>query len=377
MDAPLTRAGRNDRVATPPRRISVAEALDLYRQAGIHELGRMAFDICNRLHPESYRTYVVDRNINYSNICTSFCTFCNFKVAPKNPKAYVLTFEQLGRKIQELIEIGGTQILMQGGLVPAEILPLQWYIDLLRYIKANWPQIHIHAFSPPEIWAMHRQFDVPLKDLLRRLQAAGLDTIPGGGAEILVDRVRRRISPKKCTAEQWLTVMRTAHEIGMKTSCTMMFGHVETIAERIEHLNRLRDLQDETGGFIAFILWPFQPAGTALGRLDRDEPDSRTEPDGKRLVLADAHEYLKMLALGRIFLDNIANVQSSWVTMGPKIGQLALFFGANDMGSVMMEESVVSSAGVTYRLGEQEIRRLIADAGWEPRKRNAYYDIIE
>ena len=359
------------------QRFSPAEALDLYRNRSIHELGQMAFAACQALHPEPHRTYAVDRNINYSNICTSFCTFCNFKVPPGNERGYVLTHEQIGRKIQELVDIGGTQTLMQGGIVPIETLPLEWYLDLLRYIRQHWPAVHIHAFSPPEIWSLHEKTALPLRELLLRLQEAGLATIPGGGAEILVDRVRRKISPKKCTTNQWLAVMRTAHAIGMRTTATMMFGHVETIPERIEHLDRIRRLQDESGGFTAFILWPFQPDNTPLGRMQRSEPSPGSEPDGQYLHLAGAHEYLRMLALARIYLDNVPNLQASWVTMGPKIGQLSLFFGANDMGSVMMEENVVSSAGTTYRLDEDMIRRLIADAGWQPAKRDCYYRILE
>ena len=347
-------------------RLSDADALDVYATLSIHELGRRALARTQQLHPEPYRTYVVDRNINYANVCTAACTFCNFARVPGHKEAYVLAYEQIGRKIEELLAIGGTQILMQGGLVPdashrsGQGLPFAWYLDLLRFIKRNYPAVHVHAFSPPEIWAFHRVFRMPLRDVLERLRAAGLDTIPGGGGEILVERVRREIGRGKAGTEEWLAVMRSAHQIGMKTSCTMMFGHIETIPERIEHLRRLRDLQDETGGFTAFIHWPFQPEGTRLARQ-------------KQLVLAEAHEYLKLLAVARLYLDNIPNIQSSWVTMGPKIGQLALFFGANDMGSVMMEENVVSSAGTTYRLSEAEIRRLIADAGWTPRQRDQHY----
>jgi len=337
----------------------------------------MAFEACCRLHPEPYRTYVVERNINYSNICVSFCLFCNFRVKADAPGAYILDFDQIGRKIQELVDAGGTQILLQGGLVPIEILPLQWYFDLLRFIKRNWPKLHVHAFSPPEIWHLHRSAAVPLKDLLLQLAEAGLDSIPGGGAEILVDRVRRRISRNKCTAGQWLEVMRTAHRIGMRTTCTMMFGHLETVAERLEHLTKLRDLQDETGGFTAFTLWPFQHTNTVLARLPTVQPVGEGRPDGRHLALAGACEYLRMLAISRLFLDNIPNIQASWVTMGPKVGQLSLLFGANDMGSTMMEENVVSAAGTTYRMTEADIRRVIADAGWEPKKRNFYYQIIE
>jgi len=368
------------------RRISDREALELYYQASIHDLGQLAHERCLALHPEPYRTYVVDRNINYSNICTARCTFCNFYTRPGQPDGYVLSFEQIGRKIEELIAIGGTQILMQGGLVPADDhpaggLPFTWYLDLLRFIKRNFPQIHVHAFSPPEIWAFHEVYRMPLHDVLARLQEAGLDTIPGGGGEILVERVRRRIGRGKADVEQWLTVMREAHRLGMKTSCTMMFGHIETVEERIEHLRRLRELQDETGGFVAFIHWPFQPENTPLGRWKplpiSAESTGRPRPDGQHLLLADAHEYLVMLAIARLYLDNIPNIQSSWVTMGPKIGQLALLFGANDMGSVMMEENVVSSAGTTFRLNEQEIRRLISTAGFEPRRRDQYYRPID
>jgi cyclic dehypoxanthinyl futalosine synthase len=433
-------------------RLSDADALEVCHELSIHELGRLAFERSLEMHPEPYRTYVVDRNINYANVCTARCIFCNFYARPGAADAYILSYEQIGEKIEELIDIGGTQILMQGGLVPDEShpsgdgRPFAWYLDLLRFIKRNYPGIHIHAFSPPEIWAFHKVFRMPLRDALRRLQEAGLDTIPGGGAEILVDRVRRKIGQGKTMTDEWLAVMREAHKLGMKTSCTMMFGHIETIAERIEHLCRLRELQDETGGFIAFIHWPFQPEGTPLGRwkvrpleerhegtearrheggvqssayhsheaterrsdegnvaagappaVEADEASggSHSEfairnslfppadapryarpdylPDGEHLQLADAHEYLRMLALARLYLDNIPNIQSSWVTMGPKIGQLALFFGANDMGSVMMEENVVSAAGTTYCLSEAEIRRLITEAGWTPKRRDQYY----
>ena len=369
--------------ATPTfSRLNDDQALELYRATSIHELGRMAFTRSVQMHPEPYRTYVVDRNINYANVCTARCIFCNFYAEPGTQDAYVLTHEQIGQKIEELLEIGGTQILMQGGLVPDEDhpsgdgRPFTWYLDLLRFIKQHYPGIHIHAFSPPEIWAFHRIFRMPLRDVLLRLREAGLDTIPGGGGEILVERVRQKIGRGKAATDEWLAVMRAAHQLGMKTSCTMMFGHIETIPERIEHLRRLRDLQDETGGFTAFIHWPFQPENTPLGRWKRPPPDYDGSPDGKHLFLADAHEYLKLLALARLYLDNIPNIQSSWVTMGPKIGQLALFFGANDMGSVMMEENVVSAAGTTFRLNEPEIRRLITDAGWQPQQRDQYYQPV-
>ncbi len=367
------------RVAVP--RVSDREALELYRDCSIHELGRRAHANTMRLHPGPYRTYVVDRNINYANYCTAKCIFCEFKAdvpgedtgRPELPPGYVLSFEEIGGKVEELIAIGGTQILMQGGLVPGSMLPFDWYLDLLRFIKGEYPGIHIHAFSPPEIHAFHLEFGLPVRDVLLRLQEAGLDSIPGGGAEILVDRVRRKIAQGKTNSEEYLHVMRQAHGIGMKTSITMMFGHIETIPERIEHLRRIRELQDETGGFTAFICWTFQPGRTPLGRVKAFDLDLNGLPDGKHLVLADAHEYLRMTALSRIYLDNVPHLQSSWVTQGVKIGQLALFFGADDMGSVMMEENVVSAAGTTYRLSEQEIRQAILDAGWEPRKRDFFY----
>ena len=366
-------------------RLTVAEALEMYRECSIHELGRRAHEVTMRLHPEPYRTYVVDRNINYANYCSAKCIFCNFKADPPGmntgrkdlPSGYVHSFEQIGRKIEELIEIGGTQVLMQGGLVPAEILPFEWYCDLMRFIKREYPGIHVHAFSPPEIHAFHEVFGMSVREVLMRLQEAGLDSIPGGGAEILVDRVRDKIAQGKTTTEQYLHVMREAHRLGMRCSATMMFGHIETLAERIEHLERIRDLQDETGGFTAFICWTFQPGDTPLGRFRQRSTVRVSEPDGQFLHLADAAEYLKITAISRVFLDNIHNIQSSWVTQGPKVGQLALCFGANDMGSVMMEENVVSAAGTTYRLNEVQLRQAISDAGWIPKKRNFYYQIID
>lgn len=370
---------------TQTSRISPTEALLLCREASIHELGRRAHAVTQQKHPEPFRTYVVDRNINYSNYCSAKCIFCNFKADPPGmdtgrkdlPDGYVLSFKDIGRKIEELLDIGGTQILMQGGLVPRDLLPFEWYLDLLRFIRREYPTIHIHAFSPPEIHALHEEFQMPVRDVLLRLQEAGLATIPGGGAEILSDRVRNKIAQGKTTTEQYLHVMREAHLIGMRTSITMMFGHIETLEERINHLAQIRELQDETGGFTAYINWTFQPGDTPLGRVPQFVAENSTEPDGKHLVLADANEYLRMTALSRIFLDNIDNIQSSWVTQGVKIGQLALFFGANDMGSVMMEENVVSAAGTTFQLTEQQIRDAITSAGWIPRKRNCYYEIIE
>ncbi len=366
-------------------RITEAEALTLYRECSIHELGRRAHEITTSLHPTTDRTYVVDRNINYANYCSAKCIFCNFKADPPGvdtgrkdlPDGYILTYEQIGQKIEELLDIGGTQILLQGGLVPADMIPFDWYLDLMRFIKREYPTVHIHAFSPPEIYAFEQVFNMPIRDILLRLTDAGLDSIPGGGGEILVDRVRDKIGIGKTNTDQYLYACREAHKLGMKTSITMMFGHIETIADRIEHLRLIRDLQDETGGFSAYICWTFQPGDTPLGRLKQFPPDYTGEPDGKHLMLADAHEYLKMLAISRIYLDNIPNVQSSWVTQGPKIGQLALFYGANDMGSVMMEENVVSAAGTVFELNEDEIRNLITTANYTPRKRNFYYKLID
>ncbi len=366
-------------------RISDDEAFAMYRDCSIHELGRRAHEITTRLHPEPYRTYVVDRNINYANYCTAKCIFCNFKADPPGaasgrkdlPGGYVLSLAEIGQKVEELIAIGGTQVLMQGGLVPADILPFQWYEDLLRFLKREYPGIHIHAFSPPEIHAFHEVFGMSVGDVLLRLRDAGLDTIPGGGAEILVDPVRARIARGKTTTDQYLHVMREAHRLDMRTSITMMFGHIESVRERIEHLRRIRELQDETGGFTAFICWTFQPGGTPLGRVRQPPPGPDTVSDGPCLRLADAHEYLRMVALARIYLDNIVNIQASWVTQGVKIGQVAMFFGANDMGSVMMEENVVSAAGTTFSLTEQEIRAAIVQTGWTPRQRNCYYELIE
>ncbi|MFQ5429289.1 MAG: CofH family radical SAM protein [Phycisphaerae bacterium] len=387
--------------STTPRP-TVDDLREAYFEWPIHALGRRALEITERLHPEETRTYVVDRNINYANWCTARCIFCNFKADPPEmnsgrrdlPAGYTLSYDEIGRKIEELITIGGTQVLMQGGLVPADGsvgLPFAWYLDLMRFIKQRFPQVHVHAFSPPEIFAFHRVFGLSIHDVLARLQEAGLDSVPGGGGEILSDRVRRKIGQGKTLTAEWLEVMRQCHILGMTTSCTMMFGHIETVEERFEHLRLLRDLQDEAlargngGGFGAYICWTFQPENTPLGRTKPlPTAGARRTPngqhllnDGNHLLLADAHEYLAMLAISRLFLDNIPNIQSSWVTMGPKIGQLALFFGANDMGSVMMEENVVSAAGTTFRLAEADIRRLITDAGWRPQKRDHYYRPID
>ena len=385
------------------QRLSTADARSIYLDTDLHSLAAAAHRITTRLHPGPQRTYVVDRNINYANYCTAKCIFCNFKADPPGmnsgrkdlPSGYVLTFDQIGEKIEELLAIGGTQILMQGGLVPKDLLPFAWYLDLLRFIRSQFPTIHIHAFSPPEIWGMAREFDKSIYDVICELRDAGLDSIPGGGGEILSDRLRPKIGKDKGLSQDWLEVMRQAHRAGLNTSCTMMFGHIETLDERLEHLQLLRDLQDQslanaipnargqTACFTAYICWTFQPDGTPLGRVRQRTPAELANadklarlPDGIHLQLADAYEYLRMLALSRLFLDNIPHIQSSWVTQGPKIGQLALFYGADDMGSVMMEENVVSKAGATYRLEEAQIRRLIEEAGFQPVQRDQFYQPV-
>ncbi len=337
-------------------RIGREEALELFR-LDLFELGFLAREVRRRLHPEPIVTYIVDRNINYTNICVSGCKFCAYYRSPGDPGGYLLSFEELARKIEETLALGGYQILLQGGLHPD--LPLSYYEEMLTFIKERFPQVHIHGFSPPEIVFFARREGLSMEEVLRRLIAAGLDSIPGGGAEILVDRVRQRISPRKCSAEEWLSVMRTAHRLGLKTTATMMFGHLETLEDRVEHLLRIRELQDETGGFTAFIPWPFQPGNTALS-----------------VPKATPVEYLKTLALSRIVLDNVPNLQASWVTQGPKVAQVALEFGANDFGSTMIEENVVAAAGVSHRLSEEEICRLIREAGYEPRRRRMDYTLL-
>ncbi len=379
MNQPAHHSDRLPSKPATPRlpRMTDAQAIDLYVGMNLIDLGQMAHQACLTLHPEPFRTYIVDRNINYSNICTAQCAFCNFKTTAREESAYILSRDQLAEKIEALLAIGGTQILLQGGLVPPDLLDFEWYCDLLRFIKRQYPSVHVHAFSPPEIAAFSRNFDLPIGEVLLQLQESGLDTIPGGGGEILADRVRERVSPGKARSDEYIDVMRQAHGIGMRTTATMVFGHIETLAERIEHLRRIRDLQDETGGFTAFIAWTFQPGGTALARTPRFPTDAPHEPDGRHLVPAGAHEYLKMLSLARLYMDNVFNVQASWVTQGPRIGQLALYFGANDMGSVMMEENVVSAAGTSYSLSEAELRRLITDAGWLACRRNCYYELLD
>ncbi|MCS7014604.1 MAG: dehypoxanthine futalosine cyclase [Gemmatales bacterium] len=340
-------------------RLTPEEGLQLLQSHDLVALGRAADAVCRRLHPEPYRTYNIDRNINYTNICAAVCDFCAFYRKSTDPDAYVLPREELYKKIEETIALGGEQILLQGGLHPS--LKLEWYEELLSDIKSRYPRINIHAFSAPEIWHFHKLNKLPLQEVLRRLKEAGMGSLPGGGAEILVDRVRKEITVNKCLTEEWLEVHRIWHELGGKSTCTMMFGHIETLADRIETLTRLRQLQDETGGFTAFICWTFQPDNTDLAHIPP----------------AGAFEYLKTQAVSRLYLDNIKNIQSSWVTQGPKIGQLALLFGANDMGSLMIEENVVAAAGTVYYLTLEEIRNAIREAGYIPRQRNVFYEYID
>ncbi|MDF1615343.1 cyclic dehypoxanthinyl futalosine synthase [Desulfurivibrio dismutans] len=338
-------------------RVTAAEALDLVAATDLLQLGLLADVVRRRLHPEPMVTYIIDRNINYTDICISACKFCAFFKAPEDPAGRLLSRAELGRKIEETKELGGNQILLQGGLHPDQ--SLEFYEEMLRFIKGY--GIHVHGFSPPEIHHFATLAGISTREVLARLQIAGLDSMPGGGAEILSNRVRREIAPRKCNADEWIAVMGEAHELGMRTTATMMFGHIETMPERMEHLQRIRDLQDRTGGFTAFIPWPFQPDHTALAGINK----------------TTAFEYLKMLALSRIFLDNVANIQASWVTQGPKIAQVSLSFGANDFGSTMIEENVVAAAGVSFRLSEEEIRRLVEGAGFTARRRRMDYTLCE
>ncbi|WP_165227211.1 cyclic dehypoxanthinyl futalosine synthase [Aquisphaera insulae] len=345
--------------AAEGRRVTFEEGVLLAREAGLHELGRAANAVCRRLHPEPYRTYNIDRNINYTNVCTAVCDFCAFYRKVDDADAYVLDRPVLLDKIRETVELGGDQILLQGGLHPR--LSLAWYEELLRDIKAHYPQVNVHGFSAPEIYHFTKVSKQPLRTVLTRLRDAGLGSLPGGGAEILVDRVRKEITRGKVLTDNWLDVHRVWHELGGRSTATMMFGHVETLEERVEHLERVRQLQDETSGFTAFIAWTFQP----------DHTDMADVPP------AGAFEYLKTQALARVYLDNVPNIQSSWVTQGAKIGQLGLYFGANDMGSLMIEENVVSSAGTVHHLTLEQIRRSIREAGFIPRQRNVFYEYLD
>jgi cyclic dehypoxanthinyl futalosine synthase len=395
-------------------RLSPEQAMRLYADMPIQELGRWADARARELHGNSVRTYVIDRNINYTNVCSAKCTFCAFRRDGDEHDAYTLEYEELLEKIAELEAIGGTQILMQGGMNPD--LPLDWYLDLLAMIRERHPGVHVHAFSPPEFIEFVNFFDPPGRDLrakihwvMTRLKDAGLHSVPGGGGEIFADAVRRKIGLGKCDAEAWLTVMNVAHELGMNTSATMMYGHIEGVADRIHHMELVRQWQDRAiadygpsggGRYMAFISWPFQRENTPLGRLkewglgpgdDLDQPypgdvvakldGSGTKDEhpefGRRLRMVGSSAYLRTQAISRLYLDNIYSIGSSWVTMGPRVGQVALQYGANDMGSVMMEENVVSSAGTTYCLSEPILCRLIRDAGFLPAQRDNAYNVLK
>jgi cyclic dehypoxanthinyl futalosine synthase len=339
-------------------RVSAAEALTLYRYAPTHLLGRLADTIRDRKHPGRVVTYIIDRNVNYTNICVARCNFCAFYREVGASDGYVLGFEEIFRKIDETLSVGGNQLLLQGGHNPD--LPIQWYEDLFRAIKTRHPDFKLHALSPPEILHLSRINKLTTREVIARLVAAGLDSVPGGGAEMLVDRVRKILNCyTKATSDEWLDIMRQVHQAGLRTTATMMYGTVETDEERLEHMLRLRDLQDETGGFTAFITWSYQPEHTEHGGYE-----------------ATGVDYLRTLAMARIVLDNFDNLQASWVTQGGKVGQLSLAFGANDMGSVMIEENVVRAAGAAYCMDEVEIVENVEDAGFVAKRRNMHYEVL-
>ena len=344
------------------RRISNEEALDLIQNASLLELGELASSKKEQLHPKKTTTFIVDRNINYTNVCWVDCKFCAFYRHGRDEDSYVLKFDEIDKKIEELLEIGGTQILFQGGVHPK--LKIDYYEELVNHIHTKYPQITIHGFSAIEIEYIARVSKISKLEVLKRLQAKGLSSIPGAGAEILSDRVRDIIAPKKMDTKEWLEVHRLAHSIGMKTTATMMYGTVETDEEIIEHWEHLRKLQDETGGFRAFIMWSFQGLNTQLAQEQDIKPQS-------------SNRYLRLLAVSRLYLDNFKNMQSSWVTQGSYIGQMALKFGANDLGSTMMEENVVKAAGASNRMNQDEMIRLIKDVNENPAKRNTAYEILE
>jgi cyclic dehypoxanthinyl futalosine synthase len=344
--------------AVDGERLTPAEGVELFACRDLHALGRAAHAVTQRLHPEPYRTYNIDRNINYTNVCAAVCDFCAFYRKSHDADAYVLPREELYQKIDETLALGGDQILMQGGMHPS--LKLEWYEDLLRDLKARYPKLNLHAFSPPEVWHFHKINKIPVREVLQRLKDAGLGSLPGGGGEILADRVREELTKGKALTDEWLEVNRVWHQLGGRSTCTMMFGHIETIPERIEHLDRLRQLQDETAGFTAFICWTMQP-GHKMAHFPQ----------------VGSFEYLRTQAIARLYLDNIPNIQSSWVTQGAKIGQVALFYGANDMGSLMIEENVVASAGTVHYLTLEQIKQSIREAGYIPRQRNVFYEYID
>ena len=404
-----------DAVIAGDARLTVNQAMDLYHHASLHDLGRWSTAMADRIHGRRIRTYVIDRNINYTNVCSANCTFCAFKRDRDQPDAYTLNTAQLQEKVEQLCRIGGTQILLQGGMHPD--LSIGFYENMLRGLKSDFPSLHVHGFSPPEFVEFVAVFEMDgfatpgpnrshemewsawcakLEVIMSRLQEAGLDSVPGGGGEIFAEGVRRRIGLGKASARQWLEVMATAHRLGMFTSATMMFGHIEGIADRIDHMQQVRRMQDQaiendwSGRYVSFIAWPFQRENTPMGRLPDWDPDQggpfpgdlladglEHREAGKVLRMAGATEYLRMQALSRLFLDNVPSIGSSWVTMGPKIGQIALYYGANDMGSVMMEENVVSAAGTTHCLNEPLLCHLIRTAGFVPAQRNNRYQHLK
>ena len=345
------------------KRLCKEEALDLLQNAELLELGKMAYEKKKQLHPKGISTFVVDRNINYTNICWVDCDFCAFYRHEKDEDAYILSYEEIDQKIEELLAIGGTQILFQGGVHPK--LTIEWYEDLVEHIHKKFPQITIHGFSAIEIEYIARRSKISIKEVLQRLKAKGLSSIPGAGAEVLSDRVRDLISPKKIDKATWLKVHEEAHKLGIKSTATMMYGTLETDEEILEHLEAVRNLQDKTQGFRAFIMWSFQGKNTAL---------VQKYPD---IAKQSSNRYLRLLAIARLFLDNIKNIQSSWVTQGSYIGQMALLFGANDLGSTMMEENVVAAAGAKNSMNQAQMIELIKDIGEKPAKRNTAYEILE
>ena len=339
-------------------RLTFDDGRRLFQHNNIVELAELADYVRWKKNPEPIVTYIVSRNINYTNVCWVRCSFCNFYRVPGDEGGYVLPREVIYQKIQELVDVGGVEILMQGGLNPK--LKIEWYEELLSDLRDRFPTVIRHAFSPAELIYIKNISKLSMAETLIRLKNAGLSSIPGGGAEILTDRVRRHISQYKDTADQWIDCMRVAHQIGLRSTATMMFGSVDTIDDRVEHFMRLRDLQDETGGFTAFAAWNYQPDGTELG--------------GTR---APAFDYLRTIAIARVMLDNFDNIQASWVTQGPRIGQLSLRYGVNDFGQTMMEENVVSQAGCVFAVPIEEMERLIVDAGFTPLRRNTRYEIVD
>jgi cyclic dehypoxanthinyl futalosine synthase len=345
--------------AVAGERLTPVDGLKILESHDLVAIGLAANAVTKRLHPEPFRTFNIDRNINYTNACTAVCDFCAFYRPPGHEEVYVLPQDVLLKKIEETVALGGEQILLQGGLHPK--LKLEWYEEMLRDIKRHFPQVNVHGFSPPELYHFGKLNHLPLEEVLSRLKAAGLGSLPGGGGEILVDRVRKEITRGKVLTDDWLNVHRVWHQLGGRSTATMMFGHVETLAERIEHFERIRQLQDETGGLTAFISWTFQPDHTEMSHIPP----------------AGAFEYLKTQAVSRLYLDNVPNIQSSWVTQGEQIGQMALHFGANDMGSLMIEENVVAQAGTVYHLTLDTIKQCIREAGYVPRQRNVFYEYID